>query len=62
MDVDFDIAIPNFVGKANISGAGNYTEAWNKANREDANNNSQGGTSGNSEDNNNREDVGGVRI
>ena len=40
MDVDFDIAIPDFAGAANISSTGNYTEVWNEANREGANNNS----------------------
>ena len=62
MDVNFDIAISDFVGGANISGASNYTEAWNKADGEGANNNGQDGAGDNSEDNDNEEDVGGVGI
>ena len=62
MDVNFNIAIPNFKGAANISSTSNYTEAQNKANREGANNNGWDGPSNNGENNNNKEDVGGVRI
>jgi hypothetical protein len=62
MDVNFNITIPNFIGVINISGTGNYTKAWNEANREGANNNGWDGASNNSEDNNNREDVSSVRI
>ena len=62
MDINFNIAIPNFAGIINISGTSNYTKAQNKANREGANNNGWDGTSNNSEDNNNREDISGVRI
>jgi len=40
MDVDFNIAIPNFAGAINISSTGNYTKAWNEADGEGANNNS----------------------
>ena len=60
MDIDFNIAIPNFVGRANISGVGNYTKAWNEANGKGANNNGQDGAGNNSENNNNGEDISGV--
>jgi len=62
MDVNFNITIPNFAGVANISGIGNYTKAWNKADGEGANNNSWGGAGDNNENNNNGEDVSGVGI
>ena len=62
IDVNFDIAIPNFTGIINISSTGNYTKAQNEANREGANNNGQDGAGNNSEDNDNREDISGVRI
>ena len=72
MDINFDIAIFNFVGAANISGISN--EVWNKANKKGADNNGWDNTGDNSKDNNNKEDndnreddnnkedVGGVRI
>ena len=62
IDVNFNIAIPDFAGVANISGIGNYTEAWNEANGEGANNNGWGGAGNNNENNDNREDVGDVGI
>ena len=62
IDVNFNIAIPNFIGAVNISGTSNYTKVQNKANREGANNNSQGGTGNNNKDNDNREDISSVRI
>jgi len=55
MDVDFNIAIPDFMSAANISGTGNHTEMWNKANGESANNNSWGNASDNNKDDDNRE-------
>ena len=55
IDVDFNIAIPDFIGVVNISSTGNYTKAQNKADREGVNNNSQGGAGNNNKDNNNRE-------
>ena len=55
IDVDFNIAIPNFTSIANISGTSNYTKAQNMVNREGANNNSQGSVGNNNKDNNNRE-------
>ena len=58
MDVNFNITIPNFMGRVNISSASNYIKAWNKANREDANNNSWDVAGNNNKDNNNREDSG----
>jgi cellular nucleic acid-binding protein len=58
MDVDFDIAIPDFAGAANIGGTGNHTEAWNEADREGANNNGWGGAGDNNEDDDGGEDVG----
>ena len=61
MDVDFDIAIPDFVGAANINSIGNYTKAWNKANRESANNNGQG-SAGDNKDSNNKEDINSIKI
>ena len=62
IDVNFDIAIPNFAGAINISGTSNYTKVQNEADGEGANNNSWDGAGDNSEDNNNKEDVSGVRI
>jgi len=62
IDVNFDIAIPDFVGVINISSTSNYTKAWNEANREGADNNGWDGAGDNSKDNNNREDVSGVGI
>ena len=62
IDINFNIAIPNFIGIVNISSTSNYTKAQNKANREGANNNGQGGASNNNKDNNNRKDISGVRI
>ena len=62
MDVDFNIAIPNFVDVVNISNISNYTKVWNKANREGTNNNGSGNTSDNNKDNNNKEDISGIRI
>ena len=55
IDIDFNIAIPNFAGVVNISGTSNYTKAQNEANREGANNNGQSSASNNNKDNNNRE-------
>jgi len=40
IDVNFNIAIPDFIGRVNISSLSNYAKAWNEANREGANNNS----------------------
>jgi len=62
IDINFNIAIPNFIGVANISSISNYTKAWNEANKEGANNNGWDSAGNNSKDNNNREDIGGVRI
>ena len=62
MDVNFNIAIPNFAGVVNISSTSNYTKAQNEANREGANNNGWGGAGDNNKDNSNREDIGGVGI
>ena len=56
IDIDFDIAIPDFAGIVNISGTSNYTEAWNKADGEDTNNNGWGGAG------NNREDISSIGI
>ena len=61
MDVNFDIAIPNFAGVINISSTGNYTKAQNKADREGANNNGQDSAGDNSKDNNNGEDISSVK-
>ena len=54
MDVNFDIAIPDFTGIINISGTSN--KAQNKADGEGANNNGWDSAGDNSKDNNNRED------
>ena len=61
IDVNFDIAIPDFAGIINISSTSNYTKAWNKADGKGANNNSQDSAGDNSKDNNNREDISGVK-
>ena len=62
IDINFNIAIPNFTGIVNISSTNNYTKVQNKTDGEGANNNGQGSTGNNSEDNNNKKDVGGVGI
>jgi len=61
IDINFNIAIPNFVGIANINSIGNYIKAWNKADGKGVNNNSWG-SAGNNKDNNNKEDISGVKI
>ena len=38
IDINFNIAIFDFAGTANISGTSNYIKVWNKADREDVNN------------------------
>ena len=62
IDINFNIAIPNFKGVVNISSTSNYTKAQNKANREGVNNNGQDSPSNNSKNNNNKEDISSIRI
>ncbi len=61
MDINFNIAIPDFAGATNISGTSNYTKAWNKADKKGTNNNGWGGAS-NNKNGDNREDISGIRI
>ena len=56
MDVDFDIAIFDFAGAANINGTSNHTKAWNEADKEGTNNNGWNGASNNNEDDDNKKD------
>ena len=72
MDVDFNIAIFDFVNVTNISGISN--KVWNEADGEGADNNGWDSASDNSEDDDNKEDnnnkedddngedIGGVKI
>ena len=39
IDINFNIAIFNFINIANINSTSNYTKAWNKANKKGTNNN-----------------------
>ena len=40
INIDFNIAIPDFTGVVNISSTSNYAKVWNEADRESTNNNS----------------------
>ena len=61
IDINFNIAISDFTGVANISSTSNYIKAQNKANKEGTNNNSKDSPNNNSKDNNNREDISGIK-
>ena len=54
IDINFNIAIFDFIGVTNISGISN--KMWNEADGEGIDNNGWDSAGDNSEDNNNRED------
>ena len=62
IDINFNIAIPDFIGVVNISSTSNYTKVWNEADGEGTNNNSQGSAGDNSKDYNNRENINSIKI